>query len=434
MQKLKLLFIPFLLNAANFNEITKLITNSLSYQMAKKEVLIYRQKLKSAEAKNYGSLDLSYSYVRLNETPILKMNTQVAIGAENLGNAPVYPLIYKNINTSLQAGSRNNYTGILKYSYPIFTGFAISNLIKKSKIELIQKELELKNTKRILLLNAAKLYSQIYSVEAKINALKKAKEAVISANKKALAFYKEGLLAKSQVDEINAKYYEIKAQIDKAISQKKALLNMLSTLLNTKINKIDGIVIPRLKKENILKRPDILAIKKNLKITQALINIAKSKDYPQIGFEIALKKEANTPQLNKNDYQNIDKSYAAIEVNYNIFDGGAKEANIQVAKLAKLQSAIYYQNYLNNAKTEYKNDLLTLKALKAMFISAKEEIKARRSYYEYIKAKFNEGLADISDLTDAIAKLADARAKKDAIKANIFFYTIKANLDGGASF
>ncbi|WP_024791803.1 TolC family protein [Lebetimonas sp. JS138] len=433
MKRLALIF-PLFLRAESFNDIAKSITNSLNYKLAKKQVEIYEKKLKLSEAKNYGSVDLSYAYVRLHQNPVMKMNTDVAVGAQNAGSAPVYPLIYQNVNTEIQAGRKNNFTGVLKYSYPLFTGFAITNLIKKSKIELIQKKLELKNTKRVLLLNAAKLYSNIYALNAKIDALNKAKAAVISAKEKAFSFYKEGLLNKSEADEIDAKYYEINAKIDSALLQKKALLNIFSNLVNKKIKKIDGLNVPSLKEENILKRPDVLAIKENLNLSETMVNLAKSKFYPQIGIEIGLKKEANTFGLDQNYYQNRDKSYGAVELNYNIFDGGADKANIEEAKIAKLQSLIYYQNYLNSAETEYKNDLLKIKALKEMYKSAKSEVEARLSYYEYINAKFEEGLADSADLTDAIAKLAAARAKKEDVKSQIFFYTIKANLDGGSNF
>jgi outer membrane protein len=364
----------------------------------------------------------------------MKMNMPTAVGASTAAVGSVYPLIYKNTNAEFQAGEKNNFTASLKYSYPLFTGFAITNLIEKSKIELIQKKLMLKNVKRVLLLNAANLYANIYALNAKLNALRKAKEAVIEAKEKAEAFYKEGLLNKSQVDEIDAKYYEIDAEIQNIISQKKALLNTLSTLLNKKIEKIDGINIPEIKKENIEKRPDILAVKKNLNLSDAMIEMAKSKNYPQIGIELAIKKEANNISLSRNDYQNRNKSYGAVALQYNIFDGGEKEANIEEAKLFKIKSAIFYQNYLNEAKTDYKNDLLTLRALKEMYKSAKLEVRARLSYYEYIDAKFKEGLADSVDLTNAIAKLAETRAKKEAVKSQIFFYTIKANLDGGSNF
>ncbi|WP_238593953.1 TolC family protein [Lebetimonas natsushimae] len=433
MKKFVLIF-PLLLSAENFNDIAKSITNSLNYKLAQKDVEIYEKKLKAARAKNYGTFDFSYTYVRLHDNPIMKMNMPAAIGAQNAGSAPVYPLIYKDMSAEFQAGEKNNFSGVLKYSYPLFTGFAITNLIKKSKIELMQKKLMLKNVKRVLLLNSANLYANIYALNAKIDALNKAKKAVIQAKEKAEAFYNEGLLNKSEVDEIDAKYYEIEAQIQNTVSQKKALLNSLSTLLNKKIEKIDGIDIPNLKKESIENRPDILAIKENLNLSDTFIKMAKSKNYPEIGIEVALKKEANNISLSRNNYQNRDKSYAALAMQYNIFDGGEKEANIEEAKLFKMKSMIYYQNYLNSALTDYKNDLLTLKALKEMYKSAKSEVRARLSYYEYIDAKFNEGLADSADLTDAIAKLAEARAKKEAVKSQIFFYTIKTNLDGGNSF
>jgi septal ring factor EnvC (AmiA/AmiB activator) len=86
---------------------------------------------------------------------------------------------------------------------------------------------------------------------------------------------------------------------------------------------------------------------------------------------------------------------------------------------------------MNKIKTDYKNDKQTLRALYTQLNAAKEEIKARESYYEYIKAKFDEGLADSSDLNDAIAKLATARAKKEAIIAKIFFLDIKLKINGG---
>jgi outer membrane protein TolC len=134
--------------------------------------------------------------------------------------------------------------------------------------------------------------------------------------------------------------------------------------------------------------------------------------------------------LNENDYQNIDKSYIALGIKYNIFDGGAKKADLQMAKLAKNAEVLFYNDYLNKVKTEYQNDLNTLKALYSQLNAAKEEVKARESYYEYIKAKFNEGLSDSSDLNDAIAKLASSWAKKEAIKAKIFFLNIKLRSNG----
>lgn len=427
--KILLFFIPVFLSAESFNQIRNEITNSLKYKMEAQKVKIYEQKLKAVQAKNLGSLDAEYNAVHFFKQPVMKITTSQPIEVASDG----VHLVYKTFESELPMSDKNHFVGKIEYSYPLFTGYAISTLISKSKLELIKARLELKNVKRELLLNAAQLYANIYALKCQINALKSAKKALESAKEKAEGFYKEGLINKSSLDEINAKYYEIIADIKNIKSQKKSLINMLSYLINKKITEIDGILdLTKLHfKENFQNRPDVKAIKETLLISDRDIKLAKSKLYPQIGFQIGLKREGDNITLTKNDYQNIDKSYAALGIKYNIFDGGAAKAEIEMAKKAKLSALLFYNDYLNQIKTEYKNDLNTYSALFYRLKAAKEEVKARRSYFEYIKAKFNEGLADSSDLNDAIAKLAAAKAKRDALKAQIFLLSVKLKLNGG---
>ena len=92
---------------------------------------------------------------------------------------------------------------------------------------------------------------------------------------------------------------------------------------------------------------------------------------------------------------------------------------------------MFYDDYLNKIKTQFLNDQNSLQALFFQLKSAQKEINARKSYYNYIKAKFDEGLSDSSDLNKAIANLADAKAKKENIKANIFFLEQKLIIDSG---
>jgi len=328
---------------------------------------------------------------------------------------------------------KNHFIGEIAYSYPLFTGFAVSGLIEKSKLELIKEKLNLQNVKRELLLTSAELYSNIYALKHQIMALESAKKALLSAKDKAEALYNEGLINRSSLDEINAKYYEVIADIKNINSQKTSLLQTLSYLINKPVKEIDGIIdLNRLNfKPDFNERPDVKAIKETLKISGEDIKLAKSSYYPQMGLQIGLKREADNLGLSDNDYQNIDKSYVAIGIKYNIFSGGETKAKVQMAKIAKLSSAIFLKDYLNKIKTDYENDLNTYNALFYRLKAAQQEIKARKSYYEYIKAKFDEGLADSSDLNSAIAKLAEAKAKRDAIKAKIFLLNVKLKLNGG---
>ena len=414
MMKKRIFFIPFLLMAQNFTDIQKEITNSTKYKIQQEKIKIYTQKLKSVKSINFGRLDLNYKGVYFFDTPTMKLS--------------IPPLI----NDDLPMSDKTHFIGEIKYSYPIFSGFAISNMIKKSKLELIKQKLELSNLKRVLTIEVAKIYANIYSLNQQIIALNTQKEAILSSKKKAEGLYNAGLLDKSNLDEIDAKYFETIASIQNIKSQKKSLLETLSYIINKPVNKIDSISITHKEfKPNFLKRADVKAIKQTLKIANTDIKIAKSKLYPSVNFAIALKKEADTALLDENDYQNIDKSYAGISITYNIFDGGEIRSKIEMAKLAKISNQLFFNDYLKKIQTEYSNLLNQYNALFYQLNSAKKEIKARKSYYEYIKAKFDEGLADVSDLTDALAKLTASKAKKEIIKSQIFFVEKQLELNKG---
>jgi outer membrane protein TolC len=426
--KIFLLSLAVVAGAESFNDIIQKIPSSYLYKLSKNNVLLAKKALNAAKALNYGKVDLSYTAVHFFETPKMKITSPQPVAVNTLTNPPT--LVYKEITSTLPMSDGNHFVGEIKYSYPIFTGFAITNSIKKEKIKLIQAKLKLQNTKRVLILNSAKLYSSIYALKAKLNALNFAKEALKSAKEKVTSLYKEGLVDKSQVDEIDAKYYEVLASIKDTKSKINTLNNTFDALLNTKVS-VGGLDNVKLKKLNPANRPDVKEVAKNLQIAAVYEKLAKSSFYPKLGFEIALKKEADNTFLSKNDYQNIDKSYMALALEYNIFNGGADKEKLQMAKIQKLNALLFYKNYLNQAKTELKNDLDTLNALKYQLKAANSELKARKAYYEKIRAKFEEGLADSVDLNDAIAKLAEVKAKKEYIKSQIFYYTIKANLDGG---
>jgi len=411
--RVNILFLPLLLGAISFNDIQKEITNSFKYKIAKTNVEIYKEKLKIAKSKLYGKITLNYQATHLFSNPYLNITIP-------------------SLGTSKIELSKNNYVGSIVYSYPIFSGFLITSLISKSKLELIKSKLELENVKRELILNSAKIYSDIYAINANINALKEAKKALFISYEKAKYFYKENLINKSELDEIEAKYYELKANIKELEAKKEALINTLSYLINKQIKDISTV---KVKKEtfnpNFQNRADIKAIRLTLNIKDKDILIAKSKLYPQVALQVGIKKEANNVWLNRNEFQNVDKSFIGVGIEYS-FDLGIKPS-IEIAKKAKLNAYMFYNDYLNKIKTDYNNDLALYKALFVNLKAVNKEIKARKSYYDLIQAKFNEGLVDSVKLNEAISKLAISKSKKEAIKAKIFFLNVKLKLNGGES-
>ena len=187
----------------------------------------------------------------------------------------------------------------------------------------------------------------------------------------------------------------------------------------------------KIKTPNFENRADVKAIKTTLKIADKDIKLAKSKFYPQIGLQVGIKREGTNAKITQNDYQNIDKSYIALGINYNIFSGGTDKAMLEMAKIQKLSAIIYYNDYLNKIKTDYENDKFALNALKSELKASLKEVKARESYFHYMKDKFKEGLVCATDLDDSISKLAKARAQKSFIESQLFFTKLTLKLNGG---
>jgi len=408
----KLFFLlPVFMMAENFTQISHLIDDSLKIKLQKQKIKISSYEIKKLKSLNYGSLDISYDYYHLKNTPIMKTK----IPGMN----------------SMQVGSKDNYSFELKYSYPLFTGFSITSNIEKSKLQKIKEELNLKNLKRVLTLQSGEIYANIYALKEKLKALQKEKLAIKSAVSLSNALYQEGLLNLSSLEDMKAKKYEIEAQISNTKAQIDSLLNSLFYLLNKKITSISNLPTINIKSPHFSKRADIKAIKMALKIDDKDIKLAKSKFYPKIGVEVGIKREGSNIKIDKNDYSNIDKSYIALGINYNIFSGGGDKATIEMAKIKKLATITYYNDYLNRVKTEYKNDKLKLKSLQLQLKASLKEIKAREVYFHYIEDRFKEGLSSTTDLDSAISKLAESRAKKSYIESQLFFTKLKLKLNGG---
>ena len=414
-----------LIYAQTFSQIVNNIPNSYIYKISKNNILLQKEALNKTKSQNYGKIEAEYNAVRFFNQPVMKIDSMQPVAVDPNTNL----LIYKEVHSTLPMGDKNHYIFQLKYSYPIFTGFAISNSIKKAKLEFIKSKLKFQNTKRELILNAAKLYAAIYALNEEIKALQFAKNALFLAKEKVKALFDEGLVDSSNVSEIEAKYYEIVAKIEKQKSQKTTLLNSLNELLNTDIKDISSLEKIDIKNCDVTKRADIKEVYKTLQIAQLQEKLAKSSFYPKVGLEIAFKREGDNIFVTKNRYQNIDSSYIALGIKWDF--SGKNRAELKMAKIAKMNALLFYKNYLNKARNELKNDFVLLKALRTELKSAVSEEKARESYYKKIKAKFDEGLVDSVALSDAIAKFSTAKAKKEYIKSQIFFYNVKTNLDGG---
>ncbi|BCD60998.1 MULTISPECIES: TolC family protein [unclassified Nitratiruptor] len=419
MKKIVLLASALSLFAQSYLQIIKSVDNSLLLKQAQKMTQASKNMVEAAKGKALPSLDLSLQGVHLKDTPTMYLHM------------PLTPVM------GVPMGKKEQWQGELRLTYPLFSGFAITASIDKAKLEYEKAKLKKKDLKRNLYMQTTILYSSIFALNQKQKALQKAKEAIELAYKKAKGFYDNGLLAPSELYNLEAKKYEIEAALTEVKSQVDTLFNKLSYLLDTKITSIDGVVaFPEPNEETILQtalhqREDLLALQKSLHIDEKDIVLAKSRFYPNVALIAALKKHGDSLALNGDGYTNADQSYAGVALQWNLFAGGSDKNSVEVAKIKKAATALQIVQYQKQIITNVKNAFVKLKALKKKLRSAQARVKAQEEYYRLTQGRFDNQLASADELGRSIADLSAARAQKEAIKAKIFDQKVYIYLLGG---
>lgn len=423
MRRLLLFLLPLYLYAQTYTELLNLLEKSNSYKSAKELEGASQSLYLAAQGKNLPSLDATLSAIEFNEIPNMTLHL------------PSFPL------TKADVGTRQHLEGALVLSYPLFTGFAISAAIDKAKLESEQASLKVTNLKRNLAMHMTQLFSTIIAEEQVIDALLSSELAINQAYKKAKGFYDNGLLAQSELYAIEAKKYDIEAQLLHHHNQKKQLLNQLSFILNTKIetvqsNAFKSFEIPSIQeaKEIALnEREDLHVMTKAIDVAQSSVELAKSKNYPTLAMVGVLKRQGDSLELNGDGYTNADKSYVGLSASWNLFNGYTDAHNIDAARASKMSAFFNLEEYKQQVSLEVENTQLAIKTLEAQLQSAKLEAKASESYTNLTQGRFDNQLISADELSRAIANLASTRAKVATLQSELFNQTARLWLECGWS-
>lgn len=421
MRRLLLFLLPLCLYAQTYTELLNLLEKNNSYKSAKELQSASESLYQAAQGKNLPSLDATLSAIEFNDIPNMTLHL------------PSFPVTTANV------GTRKHLEGALVLSYPLFTGFAISSSIDKAKLESEQASLKVTNLKRNLAMHMTQLFSTIVAEEQVIEALVSSELAINQSYKKAKGFYDNGLLAQSELYAIEAKKYDIEAQILHHRNQKKQLLNQLSSILNTKIEAVQSTTLktfdtPHLNEVITLalnEREDLQAMAKAIDVAQSSVELAKSKNYPTLAMVGVLKRQGDSLELNGDGYTNADKSYVGLSASWNLFNGYTDAHNIDAARASKMSAFFNLEEYKQQVSLEVENTTLELKTLEAKLHSATLEAKASESYSHLTQGRFDNQLTSADELSRAIANLASAKAKVATLQSELFNQSARLWLECG---
>ena len=340
----------------------------------------------------------------------------------------------QNSNRTSQAGvtlSDNSNTSEIQsvsVDQKIFKGFHGYNSIKKSKLELNQAALKLKNTEQqILLQSASAYYDLVYNIkntkfnlsnvdlferqvesdssrlqkgEITLTDLAQSESSLAGANAQFIAAENELLAAKSNFERIIRLPAPEKIVADNFI--KNISLNFPTDL---------SVAFAYSEKNN----PKLLLAKLDYKIAQKNVDIEKSKFSPtaSINYTQSQNKDFSS-SINEKDQETLKAT-----VTIPLFKGGENYSSLKKSKFKKEQSNLILQDTINEVKTDTANSWSIYQSSESVLKATKAQVKAAEIANEGITLEYDSGntrttlevIQSRSLLLDA--KIGNAKAERD---------------------
>ncbi len=348
--------------------------NNLDIKISKNQSEILSLSKEQKKATQFGKFNLNSSLAKYNDKRTL---------------APLAPPISSDVVTSDTLTTLG-----VSYKVTLFNGFGLTNDIELSKLNsFISKEKE-KLTFLQMQYNTQVLFSDILSLQNIKNSYEKYQEVLKSLETVIEKEFEYGKKAKVDVFKIQSDIKKNEAKIIEVKTKINILKNSLSLLIygeNKKLGKLETISFEKENsKYSVENLPQIKIAKTNLEKSNKDYNKALSSYYPTINLEAAY---SNTyGEGEKESVSNI-----ALQLNWNIFDFGIREKNLQKAKIEKIKSTLEYKKLTN----EYENKILEAKELikqnESLLNSAKSQLNLSKKTTQIEKIRYEGNQISIND-------------------------------------
>lgn len=300
-------------------------------------------------------------------------------------------------------------------------------------------------TKEQIKANVYKVYYQLVVAKKQIGTL----VANISNYEKLLhdtkEIYKNGFAEKLDVDKVQVQLSNLETQKLKAQNQVDAGKEGLKLLMN--IPQADSLYLTDTLSDDEIKanvldesynyedRKEFQQVETGIQLDKYNVKRYQLSRIPTLTFSANYNRNAQRTTFNffKNEEPWYSSSFLSFNLNIPIFDGGARRANIQSAKL----NLSKMNNNLDQLKSSIDNDVaqsrINMRSAILTMDSQKKNIDLAQSVYNSTKLKYEQGLGSNQEISTAQADLVTAQnnyysSLYDAIIAKIDYLTAAGKL------
>jgi outer membrane protein len=161
-------------------------------------------------------------------------------------------------------------------------------------------------------------------------------------------------------------------------------------------------------------RFEIKTAQKNLEIADQTIQYEKGEYWPQLSLETGYRKSDvsyGSSVMGMDIDSGNEEAYAMAELQFTLFDGGLRAAQIRQAEARKNQARTSLTQARNDILLESRIAFSEYQTAQKTLINLADELKAAQENYNAVQMQYQYGLADIVDMMDANTLLVQSERR-----------------------
>lgn len=378
----------------------KALENSETIKLSEEDLYIAKKTKDKAIAVIFPRLTAFGQYTRFSE--------EVTQTVEIMPNVPP-------METSLQPEWRTAWGLRLDKSFTLNGRELIAYGIAKDRIEM--SEYDLNTVKEEYLLSVAAAYYDVLRAE-------KAKEIAL-ANVKRLEKHKQAVDSRLKIEEVTkTALYRVQAELSGSrtdLIKAENNLKFARAVLGRIVGLTDNFTLEApdvqaqysveydlesLKQEALVRRADLKSAEMRQQIAEDEVKFARSDYWPRVTLEAVYQNMDSEPE---SEYD--ESRWIAARIDFTIFDGGLRRAEVSEAKAKKRKADLAMKNLEKDISIAVEKAYLDLIALNSALKSLDDQLQYSSSNFNAVSKQFKFGLSDSVDVMDANTLLVTSESE-----------------------
>jgi len=145
-------------------------------------------------------------------------------------------------------------------------------------------------------------------------------------------------------------------------------------------------------------RPEIRAQEYQVAVAEDQVRITVGDFWPSVSLEGVYQRYDQHPRT---DTMNAESAWVGVNVNFVLYDGGLRSAEVREARAVHRQAALVLEELKKRVDVEVTRAFLDLKTRYGVISSRTDQLQYARENYTAVTRQFNHGLANSVDVMDA---------------------------------